>query len=594
MCGIAGVFSYGGGAADIDELTSIRDSMLSRGPDGCGIWRREDNRVGLAHRRLSIIDTSEAGAQPMRHPATGNQIVFNGEIYNFRELRRKLEVEGATFRSNSDTEVLLHLYAAHGEQMLHRLRGMYAFAIWDERAASLFLARDPFGIKPLYYADDGTTFRFASQVRALLRGNVDRQPEPAGHAGFFLWGSVPEPFTLYRGIRTLPAGSYLRIGERGALPLVTHSSVTSTLAGASTGLSPTEIESAVAEASAAVADSVAAHLVADVPVGVFLSSGLDSNMVAGAAAAHGDLRTITLGFEEFAGTDDDEVPLAEETARQLAATHTTVRVTKANFQQDLQHLLAAMDQPSIDGVNSWFVAKAAASRGLKVALSGLGGDELFAAYPSFRDVPRIASLVSPFARVPWLGSTFRVLSAPLLRRFTSPKYGGLFEYGGSLGSAYLLRRGLFMPWELADVLDPDLAREGWRALETRTRLEGTVDGIGSARLAVTALESCWYMRHQLLRDADWAGMAHSVEIRVPLADIELLRRVAPVFAAVPKLAKRQIAAAVAPQLPLAVLNRPKSGFSIPVRTWLTGGSGPSERGMRRWARRVYADATGAA
>ena len=212
MCGIAGIFSYGGNAPPVDraELLRVRDAMARRGPDGEGLWIADDGRIGFAHRRLTIIDLSDAGAQPMWNGERTLCITFNGEIYNYRQLRRELEAKGYRFRSNSDTEVLLHLYADRGEDMVHALRGMYAFAIWDERGKSLFLARDPFGIKPLYYADDGTTLRFASQVKALLRsGAIGEEPDPAGRVGFFLLGSDPEPYTIYRNIHELPAGSTL-------------------------------------------------------------------------------------------------------------------------------------------------------------------------------------------------------------------------------------------------------------------------------------------------------------------------------------------------------------------------------------------------
>jgi len=218
MCGIAGCVRYGDGAppVDVEELRRAAARMASRGPDGEGVWISPDARVGLGHRRLAIIDLSERAAQPMIDPETGNVIVFNGEIYNYREMRKDLEGTGAAFRSNSDTEVLLHLYARHGEAMLPRLRGMYAFAVWDEGRRRIFLARDPFGIKPLYLADDGTTLRFASQVKALLAaGGVDTSPDPAGHVGFFLWGHVPDPFTLYKGIRALPAGTWLSVALDG-------------------------------------------------------------------------------------------------------------------------------------------------------------------------------------------------------------------------------------------------------------------------------------------------------------------------------------------------------------------------------------------
>ena len=218
MCGIAGIFAYHGAAppVDLDELLRVREAMRLRGPDGAGLWISEDGRVGLAHRRLAIIDLSECGAQPMATADGRFRVTFNGEIYNYRALRKELEAKGYRFHSSSDTEVLLQLYADRGERMVHALRGMYAFAIWDERDRSMFLARDPFGIKPLYYADDGRSLRFASQVKALLKGGaVDTAPEPAGSVGFVIWGTVPEPYTLYRGIRSLPAGAHLRVTPAG-------------------------------------------------------------------------------------------------------------------------------------------------------------------------------------------------------------------------------------------------------------------------------------------------------------------------------------------------------------------------------------------
>jgi asparagine synthase (glutamine-hydrolysing) len=218
MCGIVGSFSYSDSAppAVPEEILKIRDAMKPRGPDGAGLWVSADGRVALAQRRLSIIDLSEAGAQPMATPDGSLRVVFNGEIYNYRELRRELEGQGHQFFSGSDTEVLLHCYRQHGPAMVRRLRGMYAFALWDEVARRVVLARDPFGIKPLYYADDGGALRFASQVKALLAGGgLDTRPEPAGHAGFFLWGYLPEPYTLYRGIRSLAPGALLVVEAQG-------------------------------------------------------------------------------------------------------------------------------------------------------------------------------------------------------------------------------------------------------------------------------------------------------------------------------------------------------------------------------------------
>lgn len=567
--------------------------MAARGPDGDGLWHAQDDRAALAHRRLSIIDLSEGGAQPMASDDGALVISFNGEIYNYEALRDDLLQRGHTFRSHSDTEVLLHLYAEKGERFVEDLRGMFALAIWDRTRDGLLLARDPYGIKPLYIADDGHTLRAASQVKALLAGGgIDTEPDPAGHAGFFLWGHIPEPHTLYRGIRALPAGSTLWVGTDGTRRERRFATVPDALRAAEN----TPEAGGEHTLREALLDTVRHHLVADVPVGVFLSSGLDSTTLAALAAeAGGTLRTVTLGFAEYRGTEHDEVPLAEAVAQHYGAEHETVWIEREDFAASFDHLMASMDQPTLDGVNSYFVSRAATQAGLKVALSGLGGDELLGGYPSFAEVPRLVGVAGRVPFAPVLGRGVRAATAPVLRRFTSPKYAGLLEYGSDYAGAYLLRRGLFMPWELPELLGPDLARAGWEALDTRARLDATVSDIDTPQFKVTALESTWYMRNQLLRDTDWASMAHSLEVRVPLVDWTLLNTVAPLIAAQPELGKRDMAQTPVRPLPDAVLDRAKTGFTVPVRQWLLNGQASgAERGLRGWAKHVYQTFGGAA
>src|SRR5215831_4796604 len=308
MCGVNGIFAYhpAANAPDKAELLATRDAMRARGPDGSGLRWSSDRRCGLGHRRLSILDLSDRASQPMASADGKLVITFNGEIYNYSALRAELEVAGANFRTTSDTEALLHLYARHGAAMVHRLRGMFAFAIWDEIRRELFLARDPYGIKPLYTANDGWTFRFASQVKALLAGGrISHDVEPAGIAGFHLFGSVPEPFTLYRDIRALPAGHMQRVDAAGPREPVPFTKLAAILAeGASHPAPITELRERL---RAAVLDSVRAHLLADVEVGIFLSAGVDSGALLGLMRDAGQrIRAITLAFDEFQGTEEDE------------------------------------------------------------------------------------------------------------------------------------------------------------------------------------------------------------------------------------------------------------------------------------------------
>ena len=285
MCGIAGIFFYHTDAPQVvrEELMRMQKSMISRGPDGEGLWISDRRDVGLAHRRLSIIDLSDAGSQPMTIEGERYRIVFNGEIYNYQTLRRELEGEGYHFLSTSDTEVLLYLYADRGPEMVHALRGMFAFAIWDEEKRGLFLARDHFGIKPLYIHDDGKTFRCASQVKALLAGGgFEQKMEPAGHVGFFLWGSVPEPFTLYQDLFALPAGHTLWIDDNGPRAPQCYFDIADELVQAAS--QPPRNPSVQEALQSALRDSVRYHLIADVPVGVFLSAGVDSGTLTALAS----------------------------------------------------------------------------------------------------------------------------------------------------------------------------------------------------------------------------------------------------------------------------------------------------------------------
>ncbi|MBT5646665.1 MAG: asparagine synthase (glutamine-hydrolyzing), partial [Rhodospirillaceae bacterium] len=348
MCGIAGLFAYDGSAAPVDRdaLRRMNDAMIARGPDGEGIWVADNSRTGFAHRRLSIIDLSDSGAQPMEMDGGRLVITYNGEIYNFRELRTELEQQGRRFQSGSDTEVLLHLYDRDGADMVEKLRGMFAIAIHDRARQGVFLARDGFGIKPLYYANDGRTFRFASQVKALLAGGgIDTAPSAAGLAGIYVWGSVPEPWTLFDNIRSLPAGSTMWVDANGAHAPLRYFDVTQELeraAEAPEEWSPQALRDALL-------DTLQHHLVADVPVGAFLSAGLDSaTIVALTAELQPDaLRSVTLAFEEFDDTEFDEAALAEKIAVHYDTAHRTQRVKGTDFHAEYLRLCTAMDQPSI-------------------------------------------------------------------------------------------------------------------------------------------------------------------------------------------------------------------------------------------------------
>ena len=592
MCGIGMIYAYSPGAppVDRDELLRIREAMSHRGPDGAGLWCSADHRVGMVHRRLAIIDLSDEAAQPMADATKRYTIVFNGEIYNHRELREELEREGVRFRTHSDTEVLLQMYARRGSAMLDALRGMFAFAIWDSLERRVFAARDPYGIKPFYYSTSNGTFRTASQVKALVAGGgVSNETDPAGLAGFLLRGSVPEPFTTLREVQALPAGTWMTVDANGASEPRRYFSIAAAWQKAMA--SPVPPEEAQEIVRSAVTDSIRAHLVSDVPVGAFLSAGKDSTTIAAISRELGiPVRAVTLGFDEYRGMPNDEVPPATAVARHLELDHSIVMLNREEFHRELPRALAAMDQPTIDGLNSYFVSRAAAHVGMKVALSGTGGDELLGGYTTFKKVPRTVRASSPLRRLPLLARSLRSAYASIVPNTgrLSPKNAGFFEYGGTYGGAYLMHRGLFMPWELKSVIGPELACEGLSRLEMRRRMEDAIDpDPGSPFSRVAVLETTFFLRDQLLRDIDWASMAHSLEVRVPLIDVRLLESIAPVMASGTTDGKDLLVNSPRTSLPESVVSRPKTGFTLPLRRWLFNETSRMF-GMREWALELYA------
>jgi asparagine synthase (glutamine-hydrolysing) len=576
MCGINGIVSFRAGAplVDRDELTRTREAMRARGPDAAGTWMSSDGRTGFGHRRLSIIDVSDRANQPMVSRDGRFVLTFNGEIYNFAELRAGLEREGEIFETASDTEVVLRMYEKHGAAMVPRLRGMFAFGVWDSRMRTLFIARDPYGIKPLYYANDGATFRFASQVKALLAGGkVSAVRDPAGIVGFLLRGNIPEPFTIYEAICELPAGSSMIVTEDGPSEPRSYFSVAKILRDAVSENIHYSDEERAAIISAAVRESVRYHLVSDVPVGAFLSAGRDSGTITALATESvRDLHTVTLRFAEYGGTHKDEAPLAAVVASEYGTIHRTSTLSSEAFHLALPRALEAMDQPSLDGLNSYFVCKAAAELGWKVALSGTGGDELFGGYSTFRIIPRVVRMFGAFRHTPRLARAFARWQ-PMMPRTegrSSPKTAYTLKYCTSYEGAYLMKRGLFLPDDVASVIGEEMACEGLSRLRVLDLIRETITpDPGTPFARVMALESSLLLRSQLLRDIDWASMAHSLEVRVPLVDAFLLRQVAPaILANGGRNPKDLLAASPRQPLPAAILERRKSGFTVPIRTWM--------------------------
>lgn len=536
MCGILGSFSPGGLAPAL-----CVGRLAHRGPDSSGEWRSPTGDAWLGHTRLAIIDLSSAGAQPMVDPVSGNVIVFNGEIYNHMEVRRTLNLPLGTWRGHSDTETLLVGYRVLGEAILDRLRGMFALAIYDAQQHTVWLARDRLGIKPLFFQRDGKCLLFSSEIRAV-DGHHPRRVSPDGVAHYLTWGACPETALLWEGWETVPAGSWIEFTPRGAQNSGQYwppSLMRVEPAAEAVGRTRELLESAVEE-----------HLLADVPVACFLSGGIDSSIIAAMAAGRvgRGLKTYSVGFP---GTDFDESSVAESVARRYGTEHHAIRLTEENCLASIQESLAVLDLPSVDAINTYIVAKAVAGHGLKVALSGLGGDELFGGYPSFRDVPWLKW----FARLPsvvWRG--VGALDGRLSRfaEFPGPEAGALTHW----------RRTFFTTGRIAQL--------GLRRTESRFQpCPAGLDTFGQISWA----ELTGYMRRMLLRDSDNMSMAVSLELRVPFLDHRLVEYVL----ALPEAVKRGqdrpkglLIEACRDLLPPEVYERPKMGFSLPMDRWMRG------------------------
>lgn len=573
MCGICGAAGFEEAAGIVRAMNAC---LVHRGPDCAGYL--DAPCVSLGVRRLRIVDL-DTGDQPIYSHDRRRAIVFNGEIYNFRQLRVELEVLGHRFVTRSDTEVVLHAYEEWGLACLPRLRGMFAFALYegtpeDEPGpGSILLARDRFGIKPLYLWRDGRRLLFASEVRALLgSGAVPRELSAGALYTYLAFGSVQEPLTMIDDVVSLPPGSWLEVTP-GQDALRIESGTYWHPPGARDPGDP-----GPEEVYRSLAGSVASHLVSDVPLGAFLSGGLDSGTVValGTEALGSPLSTFTLGFDGWA---DDERDLAALTARRWTSRHQVRVLGPRDALADLPRALAAMDQPSIDGINTWYVSREARQAGLTVALSGLGGDELFGGYPSFRLVPRLKRLDGARRRLP------RAMQGLLSGGGPPPLRGrgqGALKLASLLSGdlffdhPYFLVRSLLAPQQVRGLLQPGVlerldAGDGALALWRRHVGEQILvaeayDPAGE----VSWLEMSQYMRSTLLRDADAMSMAHSLEVRVPFVDHLLVEKVLPIRARhkLGRQPKPLLVAALGDRLPPGIVARRKRTFTLPFEKWL--------------------------
>lgn len=579
MCGIAGVVCADA-AAVAPAVRAMMQAMIHRGPDDEGFEpvavaggaTGQPATCGLGFRRLAIMDLSPLGHQPMVDPATGDAIVFNGEIYNAPELRRRLAAEGAAFRSTGDTEVLLRALTHWGERALDDLDGMFAFAFYHAAGRRLLLARDPLGIKPLYVARVPGAVVFASEVRAILAsGLVPDDLDAAGIAGMLAYGAPQDPLTVHRHVRSMPAASCAWLD--GSALTGAPERLRRYWAFPATAAAPPE-DAAVDRVRRELTESVRRQCVADVPLGVFLSGGIDSaTMAALAMATQGGVDTFAVGYEVAGVTD--ETAAAAETAHFLGTRHFQTIVDDDWAIMQWYEWLKIVDRPSIDGLNTYIVSGAVKDRDITVALSGLGGDELFGGYPTFWRVPRARMAVAGLA---WLPAGLRRAAARrLFARLPAEKRAkavDLISSRSSVVALAALSRRVLSDEALAGLgfdsrrlgLTPEfLPAEAFDAFPSART--GAFERVGQAEISL-------YMGNTLLRDTDVNSMAHSLEIRVPFLGRDLVDYVTglPGRTRAPRKSqpKHLLRRAISDRLPPSVFRRPKAGFSLPFGEWMRG------------------------
>lgn len=557
MCGIAGILTNQMHVEELkNRIYSMQEALRHRGPDDEGIYLSTNHRAAFAHTRLSILDLSSAGHQPMSTANRRYHITFNGEIYNFRELRATLQEAGEQFNSLTDTEVILKLYQQLGAKCVELLRGMFAFAIWDDFEQTCFIARDPLGIKPLYYWQFGSCLVFGSELKAVLSSGLpNRQIDPLGLYGYLTSGSVPEPYTMVDGIRCLPAGHWLQ-WRSGKIQQQQYWKIN--FGNESTSLS--EAQSIVRQA---LIDSIEHHFISDVPVGIFLSGGIDSTSIVALArqTQSNELRTYSIAFEE---PEWSEGSIAKRTAQHFDTKHTEYCVTPESAKQLLPKFLATLDQPTIDGFNTFCVSKIAHDDGTKVVLSGLGGDEIFGGYRSFQSVPQMVRRSKSW-------QIFRPLSISLgksLERFgrssKTRRIGDFLQQSPTTSAAYRSFRGVFSHREACNIACRYLS-------DNLTLSRPTYPELGdfpSLEDEVSALELSQYMQNQLLRDSDVMSMSWGLELRVPFVDRNFIESIASISSTIRLSPGKQLLTQSLPELPPWVLNQPKRGFSFPLQQWL--------------------------
>lgn len=549
MCRIAGIIDKNRSAKQLQkDIQSMCDVMAHGGPDGEGFYFDEGNGLALGHRRLAMIDLSENGHQPMQDQSGKIIISFNGEIYNYQELKAELIELGFQFRTHTDTEVILLSYRKWGITAFEKFKGMFAFALYDQQQQKTLLVRDGAGIKPLYYSEEEDCLTFASEVKAFKQSDKNYQEHPNWKVYLLAFGHIPEPYTTLEKVKMLPKRHILffdHITQRKSIVPFTNSAALPKISGK---------QGAIELVNRSLTQAVNRHLIADAPIGLFLSGGIDSSALA-LLAKHPQLNTLSVNFdvEQFS-----EIKYQTQIAEKTGSLHRSYTIDQSFFEKHFEQASRAMDQPTTDGINSWFISYFAKQNGLKAVLSGIGADELFGGYPSFKRM----WLVKLFNRLPQF-----VLKSGLSSRRNFLKRMYYLSYKNTSG-LYLFLRGIYNPLEISELLNLSLKQVN--EILSQVNIQNLPEHLNDSETA-RWIECNMYMQNQLLKDTDFMSMKHGVEVRVPFLDQDLIKTVESINCNIlyqNKTPKKFLIDALKGLLPESIWNRPKMGFTFPFQHWL--------------------------
>lgn len=569
MCGISGVLNYSKNKIDLKKtIKEIVDFQINRGPDAKGIWESHSKNVVFGHNRLSIIELTNNANQPMLSLDRNYIITFNGEIYNYKELRNLLKEKNIKFKTYSDTEVILEAYKFWGINFLNYLRGMYSFAIYDQKQKKILVARDPFGIKPLYYSDKDCIFAFASQAKALLKfEHISKKISNIGLCNYYQWGNSLEPDTLFKDIKILERGTCLLIDSSGKKKKINFFNLKDEILNSKSFYFNSNSEG-IECLKDAIDETVKYHEISDVPISFMLSSGIDSSVLLASLNNKEKNSALTLDFG-FKNPNMNEVDLASKSAKMNNIKYESIKIKDNYIPSHLHNFFQMMDLPTNDGLNNYLISHYAKKKKIKVLVSGIGGDEFFCGYPSFSRIPLLVKYFNILPRFKSLGELSENISYNLFKNIgINTKYSSVYNLSKDYSSAFLLQRSLFLRNELKELIENKELNEYYKEVNIINKIKEDIKDIEQNKLKIMLLEIKYYLSSKLLTDCDWTSMSNSIEMRTPFIDFFFFKKILPILKSNLNIDKKFLLKCFQNKLPKELFFRKKTGFEIPYKKYL--------------------------